>query len=119
MKEQIKENHLEDYEEPLLNSFNYFHQWSLRERLNDIFNEYQNILPDSISYPELKDKFIDKVVKTRNNMTHLIDNKGKPYKIPLNKELQELSEPLKIILEACLLNELGFTSEQIKSILKC
>ena len=83
---------------------------SLEERLREIFNEYQHEIPG----PFIRDKsdFINKVVATRNYLTHYDENLKK--RAASGNDIFRLILELKILLEICLLNELGFSSKEIE-----
>jgi hypothetical protein len=89
----------------------YSNEPSLRRRLSSIFKKFApltNIIPN-------EDFFINKVVATRNYMTH--------YDLALkteraaDKELVLITEELRAIVEMCLLNELGFTLEETRNLI--
>lgn len=65
---------------------------------------------------ENKNTFIEKVVDTRNYQTHH-DEDLKEHSAS-GKELYHLTQKLKILLEICLLTELGFSSDEIKGLYK-
>lgn len=89
----------------------YGNEFSLRKRLKEIFDKYQEILDGFI---ENKKCFIEKVVDTRNYLTHY--DKELKERAAKEKDLYRLTQKLKICLEICLLTELGFSSEKIKAL---
>ncbi len=101
-----------DLKDRLKEYLKYGNKFSLRTRLKKIFAGYQENLSEFI---ENKNAFIEKVVITRNYLTHY-DEKLKE-KVALGEELDPLIQKLKILLEICLLTELGFSSKKIKSLL--
>lgn len=104
---KVKEN----LEESLKSRIEYGNEFSLRTRLKEIFDKYQENLSEFV---EKKEDFIGRVVDTRNYLTHY-DEKLKE-KAALGEELDPLIQELKILLEICLLTEVGFSSEEIKEL---
>lgn len=100
-----------DFRDSLKGKLKYGHNFSLRKRLKEILDKYQEIVSDFI-----KDKngFINKVVDTRNYLVHY-DQKLKD-KAASGEELFRLVQKLKIMVEICLLTELGFGSKEIKAL---
>jgi hypothetical protein len=61
------------------------------------------------------ERFIDKVIKTRN---YLIHHKKELYqKATKGDELFFLTQKLKLILEICLLSKMGFSIEKIQKLI--
>lgn len=81
----------------------YSNEPSLRKRLNEIIDEYSLIIGKII---ENKDRFIQKIVNTRNYYTHY--DKGLKDKAAKGIELLILSRKIRILIELCILSELGF-----------
>lgn len=102
-----------DFKEGLENKLKYGNEFSLRKRLKEILDKYQEILNVFI---ENKNTFIEKVVDTRNYQTH--HDEDLKERSASGKELYHLTQKLKILLEICLLTELGFSSEEIKGLYK-
>ena len=102
-----------DFKESLENKLKYGNEFSLRKRLKEILDKYQEILNVFI---ENKNTFIEKVVDTRNYQTH--HDEDLKERSTSGKELYRLTQKLKILLEICLLTELGFSSEEIKGLYK-
>jgi hypothetical protein len=100
-----------DFKESLENKLKYGNEFSLRKRLKEIFNKYQENLNGFI---EDKNAFIEKVVNTRNYQTHHDEDLKECSAI--GEELYNLTQKLKILLEICLLTELGFSSSEIKGL---
>jgi len=96
----------------LRNKLAYSNEPNLRRRLKEILEKFADVLDKFI--PK-KDSFINKVVTTRNYLTHY-DEKLKEQSAE-GEELYRLTQKLKILLEICLLKELGFTSDNIKSLI--
>lgn len=93
-----------------LNSF------SLRERLEEIISEYRSCLPDDF-FASLEDQsnFLKKIRKTRNYLTHLSSEKDE-Y-VASGQDLLVLSRKLRVLLEVCLLKQLGLKDMDIKKII--
>ena len=101
-----------EYKEWLQNELTYSNEPNLRKRLKrlcDIFSLTVNVLiPNGKS-------FINKVVDTRNYMTHYdLNLKRKSAK---GKGLFIITEKLRIIVEMCLMKEIGFTVEEINNLI--
>ncbi|GCL38187.1 hypothetical protein SR1949_33010 [Sphaerospermopsis reniformis] len=94
----------------------HLNNYSLRERLKEIIIEYQDCLPNTF-FESLEDQnnFLKKIRKTRNYLTHLSSEKDE-Y-VASGKDLQILSRKLKVLLEICLLKQLGLNDLDIKTII--
>jgi len=100
-----------DFRDSLKDKLKYANKFSLRKRLKDIFDEYQEILDEFI---ENTNGFINKVVVTRNYLVHYDQElEGKAAK---GEELYRLTQKLGVVLETCLLAELGFNLNEIKDL---
>lgn len=100
-----------DFRESLENKLKYGSEFSLRKRLKEIFNTYEEILNKFIKNKKV---FIKKVIDTRNYQTH--HDEDLRERAVSEEELYRLTEKLKILLEICLLTELGFTSKEIRNL---
>lgn len=99
------------YKEWLQNKLTYSNEPTLRKRLNDIYD----VLATKPMYLFLGDKaFINKVTDTRNYMTHY-DLKLKK-KVADGNELYTVTEKLKILVELCLMKEIGLSMEEISAL---
>jgi len=100
------------FKDSLCNKIKYLHEFSLRKRLNDIFNRYgkmvRSIIPDVAT-------FIESVKNTRDFLTHY--DKNLELKSKKGRDLYWLTQKMKCLLEICLLSELGIPDETIKAIL--
>ncbi|MFW9259909.1 HEPN domain-containing protein [Nostoc sp. CALU 546] len=99
----------------------YLNEYSLKERLEDLINVYQECIPDRFFQTEdEKNSFSKQVRDTRGSLTHLSsnsDNKQSDSRyVVKGQELFNLSKKLKILLEICLVKQLGFEDSKIKSI---
>lgn len=110
-KDIIKKLDVEaSFKEALKSKLKYGNEYSLRKRLKDLFVAYQEITQNFIKD---EDNFINRVIDTRNYLTHY-DKKLRS--IANGKDLYCITQKLKIILQTCLLYELGFDRKEIKSI---
>ncbi|MBP7795954.1 MAG: hypothetical protein KA059_04170 [Elusimicrobiales bacterium] len=107
----IPEGIRSDLKDRLKEYLNYGNEFSLRKRLKEIFDKYQEILDRLI---ENKSDFIEKVVNTRNYLTHY--DKELKERAANGEDLYRLTQKLKMCLEICLLTELRFSSEEIKDL---
>jgi hypothetical protein len=100
-----------DFKNSLKSRIQYGNDFSLRTRLKGLFDsgEYQEILSEFV---ENKNAFISKVIATRNYLTHYEGEE----KAAIGEELDPLIQKLKILLEICLITELGFSSEELKKL---
>lgn len=110
----------ESFHESLLRKIEYWNEYSLKERLEDLFNnkELSDCLPDNfLSLLEEKRDFIKQVRDTRGSLTHPDANKTNKQNTK-SKELNTLIFKLRIILEICLLKTLKLDSSVIQEIIK-
>ena len=89
----------------------YGNEFSLRKRLEEIFNTLEEILnKQKID----KNKFIiNKIVDTRNYLIHYHETLKE--RVAKNEELSFLIRILRMCVEICLLREIGFSSEEIRN----
>jgi hypothetical protein len=85
---------------------------SFKEKLNNIYETYLDLLPYLSSVIGPKDEFSSKVTEYRNRLTHGNIN----YDDLDNNYLFRKCKDLQLILQLCILSELGFTIGEIKSI---
>lgn len=99
------------FKDILKSRIQYGNDFSLRTRLKGLFDsdEYREILSEFV---ENKNAFISKVIDTRNYLTHYEGEE----KAAIGEELDPFIQKLKILLEICLLTELGFSSEEVKKL---
>jgi len=94
----------------------HLNSYSLRERLTEIISEYHSCLPDNFfTSPEEQSDFLKKIRKTRNYLTHLSSEKDEH--VASGKDLLDLSRRLRVLLEICLLKQLGLKDVDIKTII--
>jgi hypothetical protein len=111
--EKILNNIPNEYKGWLKKKLKYGNEPSLRSRLKQIIKEFSDVTERFISD---KRKFIQKVVITRNYLSHL-DPKSKKAAAK-GGSLFDIIQRLKIILIICLLNHLGFSINDIEKIMK-
>jgi hypothetical protein len=91
----------------------YANEFSLRRRLREITDRLSLLgTIGFIALEEARRNFVNKVVNTRNYLTHY-----NPYlqdKVTRVQELYDLTQKLKTLLEICLLEELGFSLSTIR-----
>lgn len=89
----------------------YSNEPTLRRRLKEILDNYPKIVNKFIRD---KESFIQKVVDTRNYLIHY-DAILKERSVE-TEEIYHVAQKLKILLEACLLTEIGFGLDEIKKL---
>lgn len=113
LKEFISKLAIEpSFKEALNSKLNYGNEYSLRKRLKDLFEKYKEVVNNFIKD---KDIFINKVVDTRNYLTHY--DKNLKEKAVDGEQLYYVTQQLKIVIMICLLSELGFNFKEIKNLL--
>jgi hypothetical protein len=96
-----------EFQEWFKNKFQYANEASLRQRLKDIFKDFDPILKELEGKPK---DFISKLVQTRNYYVHY--DQSSVAGILGEEDLRTCNSTLVILLQLLLLKELGFTSEQ-------
>jgi hypothetical protein len=109
--EEIKNSVPTQYKDWILEKLSFSNEISLRQRLEEIMETYIAIFGQVSN----QDTFIKKVVDTRNYLTHY-DRKSKA-KSATGEELHYISESLKILIEMCLLRELGIEDQVIRHVI--
>jgi hypothetical protein len=97
--------------EALKNRIRYGYEFTFRSRLRDLVERHKHALTGVLS-----EAFVDDVVATRNFFTHYDEELRRRAKISAT-ELFYLAQEAKILLQACLLSEVGFTNEEIMRVL--
>ncbi len=91
-------------------------QHTLQTRLGEILEDITYLLPDNfIGNTDDKKNFISRASNTRHALAH--HNKRQKRKAAKGQELLRLFHTLNVILQSCLLRELGFTDESIKKLI--
>ena len=110
---QILNNTPDKYREWLKEKLKYSNEPSLRKRIKEIYDMLKNIGYVTDLIPKKKD-FVDDVVNTRNYFVHYDQSlKNKALK---GTELYRLIQKLKVLVEICLLKEIGFLDTGIDNI---
>ncbi|MEH2457562.1 HEPN domain-containing protein [Nostoc sp.] len=119
---KLIEHSLDCYQDSLVAKINYWNEYSLKERLENLFNDsdFYACLPKNF-FPNSEDQknFIKQVRDTRGSLSHPDSNNSnktiKPSKyIVSGRDLNNLIYKLRIIIEICLLKTLGLDSSSIK-----
>lgn len=102
-----------NFKESIAQKLKYVHEFSLRKRLSDIFDKCGSIISRVI---ENRGAFIEDVVNTRNYLTHY--DKKVEMKAVQGEKLYRITQKLQVIVEICLLSELGLSLEKIDELIK-
>jgi len=87
----------------------------LNTRIEEILKDITHLLPDNfIGGENDRESFIKKAVDSRNSLTH----HSKKERLAKSEELAKLFYNLKVMLQSCLLLELGLTNESIKKLIE-
>ena len=103
-----------DHRDALRAKLKYGYEYSLRKRLGDLVDAHEPVLRGV--FPETT-AFIERVVKTRNYLTHY-DEDDREDAATGALELQRLAVWLRTLLEVCLLGEIGFSPEELQNQLR-
>lgn len=99
------------YHKIITRKLNYIHEPSLRSRLKEIFDENRSVLDKYIR----RKQFCDKTYISRNYYTHYDEDlKEQVDKI----DIIDLINKLEIVIEVCLLKELGFSLNEVEKCLQ-
>jgi hypothetical protein len=98
-----------EYEGWLRERLQYSNEPNLRRRLNDLVGKAEELLTGFIADHK---KFIDRVVVTRNFFIH--HDQKLPDKVLRGANLYWTKETLSYVIQACLLTELGFSTEKCR-----
>lgn len=109
---EIDDENYKDFKETYIYSFKYGNELKLRKRLKLIYEDNESI---SNKFIPNNRKFIDMVVNTRNYLVHL-DKTLEKSAILDTLRLVDINIKLKILVELCILNELGFEKGEIETI---
>jgi hypothetical protein len=116
---QIPRNFNDDYKRRLEDGLRHLYQYSLRKRLKDLLEKisknYSSELLKDYKEAKRRQSFSDLVTNTRNYLTHF--DKKPEDKIAEGEELINVTEELKILLEVCLLKEIGFSANDVDTLI--
>jgi hypothetical protein len=112
--EKILDSASEEYKGWLRQKLRVVSEPSLDQRLHEILKRHRCI-SDLVVGKKGEDRaeFVEKVVATRNYRTHFDESK-KDKAARGGEELYRISQKLKLLLEACLMKEIGFENEEIR-----
>jgi hypothetical protein len=103
-----------DFRKSLKNKLKYLHEFSLRKRVQDICSKFGSILKPFLGEaPE----FADSVASQRNWLTHPDSSAQDRPQEPDWKDLSMKCEQLSLLLEVCLLHEIGINDQAISNLL--
>ena len=106
----------DDFRAALKGKLNFLNQHTLQTRLGEILEDITYLLPDNfIGNTDDKKNFISRASNTRHALAH--HSKRQKRKAAKGQELLRLFHTLNVILQSCLLRELGFTDESIKKLI--
>ena len=103
-----------DFRSSLKNKLKYLHEYSLRKRLQDICNQFSSILEPHLGAAS---EFTGTTADIRNHLTHRDPRDKSRSEFPDGINLWCRCEQLSLLLEACLLHQIGFSDEKIKKLL--
>ena len=109
--EKILEVIPSEYKNHFENKLEYAYESTLRTRIKGIIEHNSDIVKLFLTNNREKKSFINKVIQTRNYLTHY-DEKLKE-KAAKGEELYWLTQKLKILIEIVLMREIGLDSEVI------
>ena len=108
--------HLKDFIE---NKLKYINEFSLKERLIDLYNKYKNCFPDRL-FEQGEIEFFSKQVRdTRGSLTHISKSSKRKRSghVISREERRGLTKKLLTLLQACLIKQLGLDDVEVKRIL--
>ena len=103
-----------DFRASLKNKLRYLHEFSLRKRLQDIYGTFSAVLQPFLG--ELT-QFAGAVADERNLLTHPDSTAEEPPPKTDWTGVWLKAEQLSLLLEVCLLNEIGFDEQAISALL--
>ncbi|WP_157867497.1 HEPN domain-containing protein [Gloeothece citriformis] len=106
----------DEFKKVLINKLDFLNSFTLKSRLFDLVKRVSPLLPDQfIGDLEERKKFMSKAANIRHALTH--HDEDLREKIPSSGELKQITLNLTLILQTCLLQELGLSEEKIKYIM--
>lgn len=115
-KEEILEAVPDHHRDWLGGKLEYSNEPGLGRRIKEVIRKYpESLYPIAGGNKKKREKFVRKVVDTRNYRTHF-DEKLED-RAAWGEELYRISQKLKLVLEVCLMGEIGFEDDQIRELL--
>ena len=109
--ETLKAQCPEKYQEWLYEKLEYGNELNLRQRIKRIIEPFKEFIGNA----DQRDKLIGSIVNTRNYLTHY--DESKKSIAASGDKLIHLYLKMEAIFQLCILQELGFTQTEIKSVL--
>jgi len=104
-----------DFRSSLKNKLKYLHEFSLRKRVRDICEKYSTVLTPYLGEATA---FASAVADQRNLLTHP-DPTSEEQRPPIDLIKVWLKcEQLSLLLEVCLLHEIGFSEEEVSKLMQ-
>jgi hypothetical protein len=100
----------EDFRQSLTTKLGFLHEFSLRKRLRDLLQKYNELVSP---YIPKHGQFVEAVSEARNCLVHATTGRIVPEYV----ELWKLAQQLGMLLEVTLLSEIGFQQERVRSII--
>ena len=100
----------EEYREWMRDGLEYSNEPSIGQRLKETYRDFKDILDGFVDDRKM---FIYRLIKTRNRLTHM-ESAGDEETFRGN-DLESATMRLRLLLELCLMKEIGITTEQMKS----
>jgi len=100
-----------DLQESLKSKLGYGNEYSLKTRLSELLDKSGDIVPQLLGNRKV---FIDKTVNTRNYLTHY--DKKSYKRAARGTELVSLTKKLRILLEVCLITQIGLDTNKAKDL---
>ena len=108
--ETLKAQCPEKYQEWLYEKLEYGNELNLRQRIKRIIEPFKEFIGNA----KQRDKLIGSIVNTRNYLTHYDDSSKS--KAASGDELVRLYHRMEAIFQLCILQEMGFTQTEIRSV---
>ena len=103
-----------DFRTSLKNKLRYLNEYSLRKRVKDICEKFEPLLSGLLGSPK---RFAEEIANLRNRLTHQDPTTNNQQSEIDWKDFFVKCEQLGLMLEVCLLHEIGFSFEGITNLL--
>ena len=118
LKKMVKSHFRSDEDKELrkriYENLNWANSYSLRDRFDDIRKKHQH--QSGRLFKEF-DSFVDDVVNTRNYLTHFVEKDKSKARLEFEDSYM-MRERLRVVLEVCLLSELGLDDSEMQRIIE-